>query len=97
MAKIVVKSEKLTPFGGIFPIMEHFDALLSQAIGSTLGLRCKSSGCQYSEIVSGSCGLHGLFLSVFCAGAGKLYRRSGRQKRAKIKKLLVSQQITFLP
>ena len=24
MAKIAIKSEKLTPFGGIFPIMEHF-------------------------------------------------------------------------
>ena len=24
MAKIQIKSEKLTPFGGIFPIMEQF-------------------------------------------------------------------------
>lgn len=24
MAKIAIKSEILTPFGGIFPIMEHF-------------------------------------------------------------------------
>ena len=23
MAKVAIKSEKLTPFGGIFPIMEH--------------------------------------------------------------------------
>ena len=28
MAKIQIKSEKLTPFGGIFSIMEQFDALL---------------------------------------------------------------------
>jgi len=33
MAKVQIKSEKLTPFGGIFPIMEHFDALWAQTIG----------------------------------------------------------------
>ena len=49
MAKIAIKSEKLTPFGGIFPIMEHFDALLSQTIDSTLGLRCKSSGSLHTD------------------------------------------------
>ena len=27
MAKVQIKSEKLTPFGGIFSIMEQFDAL----------------------------------------------------------------------
>ena len=40
MAKIQIKSEKLTPFGGFFFIMEQFDALLAQTIDSTLGLRC---------------------------------------------------------
>lgn len=30
MAKIQIKSEKVTPFGGIFAIMEQFDALLSK-------------------------------------------------------------------
>ena len=49
MAKVQIKSEKLTPFGGIFPIMEQFDALLAQAIDSTLGMRCKWYGYQYSE------------------------------------------------
>ena len=34
MAKIQIKSEKLTPFGGIFSIMEQFDALLAQTIDS---------------------------------------------------------------
>ncbi|MEH2846986.1 hypothetical protein [Segatella copri] len=38
MAKVQIKSEKLTPFGGIFSIMEQFDALLAQTIDSTLGL-----------------------------------------------------------
>ena len=42
MAKIQIKSEKLTPFGGIFSIMEQFDSTLSSVIDSTLGLRFKS-------------------------------------------------------
>ena len=33
MAKIQIKSEKLTPFGGIFSIMEKFDSMLSPVIG----------------------------------------------------------------
>ena len=37
--KIQIKSEKLTPFGGISSIMEQFDALLAQTIDSTL-VRC---------------------------------------------------------
>ena len=40
MAKIQIKSEKLTPFGGIFSIMEQFDSTLSSVIDSTLSLRC---------------------------------------------------------
>ena len=51
MTKIAIKSEKLTPFGGIFTIMEHFSSLLSSTIDSTLGLRCKLYGYQYSEII----------------------------------------------
>ena len=51
MAKVQIKSEKLTPFGGIFSIMEQFDALLAQTIDSTLGLRCTMFGYQYSEIL----------------------------------------------
>ena len=51
MAKIQIKSEKLTPFGGFFSIMEQFDALLAQTIDSTLGFRCTMFGYQYSEIL----------------------------------------------
>ena len=51
MAKVQIKSEKLTPFGGIFSIMEQFDALLAQTIDSSLGLRCTMFGYQYSEIL----------------------------------------------
>ena len=36
MAKIQIKSEKLTPFGGIFSGMEQFDSILSSVIDSTL-------------------------------------------------------------
>ncbi|MFR7600054.1 MAG: hypothetical protein ACLUV4_09710, partial [Prevotella sp.] len=44
MANVQIKSEKLTPFGGIFPIMQQFAVLLEdQTIDSTLGLRYKKS------------------------------------------------------
>ena len=42
MAKIQIKSEKLTPFGGIFSIMEQFDSMLSPIIDQALGQRCRS-------------------------------------------------------
>ena len=63
MAKIAIKSEKLTPFGGIFSIMEQFDSRLSSVIGTTLGLRCKQYGYQYSEIV------RSLMSAYFCGGS----------------------------
>lgn len=46
--KIQIKSEKLTPFGGISSIMEQFDALLAQTIDSTL-VRCYN--CTYTNFV----------------------------------------------
>ena len=49
MAKIQIKSEKLTPFGGIFSIMEQFDSTLSSVIDSALGLKCRSFGYQFIE------------------------------------------------
>ena len=55
MAKIQIKSERLTPFGGLFSIMEQFD--------STLGLRCRSFGYQYSEII------RSLMSIYFCGGS----------------------------
>ena len=42
MAKVQIKSEKLTPFGGIFSIMEQFDSMLSPIIDQTPGQRCRS-------------------------------------------------------
>ena len=35
----------------IFLVMEQFDSTLSSVIDSTLGLRCRSFGYQYSEII----------------------------------------------
>ena len=52
MAKVSIKSEKITPFGGIFSIMEQFDSMLSPIIDQALGQRCRSIiGYKYSEIV----------------------------------------------
>ena len=66
MAKLQIKSEKLTPFGGFFSIMEQFDALLAQTIDAILGLRCtmfeptlKSKAClkslYFTKIISDLC------------------------------------------
>lgn len=63
MAKISIKSDKLTPFGGIFSVMEQFDSMLSSVINSTLGLRCSSYGYQYSEII------RSLMSVYFCGGS----------------------------
>ena len=50
MAKIQIKSEKLTPFGGFFRVMEQFDSTLSSVIDSTLGLRCTSYIISYPTL-----------------------------------------------
>ena len=51
MVKVAIKSEKLSPFGGIFSIMEQFDSKLSSVIDSTLGMRCRLYG--YQLLLSG--------------------------------------------
>ena len=50
MAKISIKSEKITPFGGIFHVREQFSRFVGPVIDKVLGLRCTSYGYQYSEI-----------------------------------------------
>ena len=56
--------EGLTPFGGIFSIMEQFDSMLSLIIDHTLGQRCRSIiGYQYSEIVRSPMSVY------FCGGS----------------------------
>ena len=58
MVKVAIKSEKLSPFGGIFSIMELFDSNLSSVIDSTLGMRCRLYGYQYSEIIRSLMSVH---------------------------------------
>ncbi len=56
MAKVSIKSEKITPFGRIFHVRELFSRYIGPVIDKVLGLRCTSYGYQYSEIaVSLSC------------------------------------------
>jgi len=50
MAKVSIKSEKITPFGGIFQVREEFSRFVGPVIDKVLGLRCTSFGYQYSEI-----------------------------------------------
>ena len=62
MAKVSIKSEKITPFGGIFPVREQFSRFVGPVIDKVLGLRCTSYGYQYSEIVGSLSSVY------FCGG-----------------------------
>ena len=64
MAKVQIKSEKITPFGGIFHVRELFSRYVGPVLDKVLGLRCTSYGYQYSEIV-------GSLSSVYFCGGGK--------------------------
>ena len=50
MANISIKSQKITPFGGIFQVMEKIDRYIGPVIDGGLGLLCTTFGYQYSEI-----------------------------------------------
>ena len=63
MAKIQIKSEKLTPFGGIIHVMDLFERHLSHIIDETLGKRSVSIGYDYSEII------RSLMCVCFCGGS----------------------------
>ena len=62
MAKVQQKSEKITPFGGIYYVRELFSRYIGPVIDEVLGLRCTSYGYQYSEIVGSLSGVY------FCGG-----------------------------
>ena len=62
MAKVQIKSEKITPFGGIFHVRELFSRFAGPVIDKVLGLRCTSYGYQYSEIVGSLSSVY------FCGG-----------------------------
>ena len=62
MAKVSIKSEKITPFGGIFHVREQFSRFVGPVIDKVLGLRCTSYGYQYSEITGSLSSVY------FCGG-----------------------------
>ena len=62
MAKVQIKSEKITPFGGIFHVREQFSRFVGPVIDKVLGLRCTSYGYQYSEIAGSLASVY------FCGG-----------------------------
>ena len=67
MAKVQIKSEKLTLLEDFFSIMELYDALLAQTIDSTLRLRCTLYGYQYSEII------RSLMCVYLCGGKERIF------------------------
>ena len=62
MEKIQIKSEKITPFGGIFHVRELSSRYVGSVIDKVLGLRCTSYGYQYSEIAGSLSSVY------FCGG-----------------------------
>ena len=50
MAKVNIKSEKITPFGGIFPVMDKFTKLLGPVIDKSIGDRYMPYGYLYITI-----------------------------------------------
>jgi hypothetical protein len=62
MVKVSTKSEKITPFGGIFHVREHFSRFVGPIIDKVLGIRCTSFGYQYCEIVGSLSSVY------FCGG-----------------------------
>ena len=49
MAKIAIKTEKITPFGGIFRVMEIFSKILVPVIEEVPGRRCKLVGVRNKQ------------------------------------------------
>lgn len=62
MAKLIIKSDKIMPFGGIFSILRQFKPIES-LIDAELGLRSKKIGYQYSEII------RTMMCNCFCGGS----------------------------
>ena len=50
MAMVSMKSEKITPFGGIFHVRDHFSRFVGPVIDKVLGHRCKSFGYQSARL-----------------------------------------------
>ena len=62
IAKVSIKSEIITPFGGLFHVRELFFRYVGPVINEMLGLRCTSYGYQYSEIAGSLSSVY------FCGG-----------------------------
>ena len=62
MAKVSIKYEKITLFGGIFHVRELFSRFVGPVIDKVLGLRCTSFGYQYGEIAGSLASVY------FCGG-----------------------------
>ena len=50
VAKVQIKSEKITPFGGKFHVRVHFPRFVDPVIDKLLGLRCSSFGYQSARL-----------------------------------------------
>ena len=62
MAKVQIKSDKYTPFGGFFFVANEFKRHIMPHIDEYLGIRCKMKGYQYSDILLAMVG------NFFCGG-----------------------------
>ena len=62
MAKVQIKSERITPFGVIFHVREQLSRYVGPVIDKVLGLRCTSFGYQYGEIAGSLASVY------FCGG-----------------------------
>lgn len=51
MAKVQIKTDKLTPFGGLFFVADQFKRQIMPFIDEYLGMRSRLVGYQYSEIM----------------------------------------------
>lgn len=47
LVKVSIKSDKVTPFSGIFFVMDAFSSILGSTIDDSLGIRCKNYGYQF--------------------------------------------------
>ena len=65
MAKVQIKSERITPFGGIFHVREQFSRYVGPVIDKGLGLRCTSFGYQYGEIVGSLSSVYFYLLNIY--------------------------------
>ena len=63
MAKVQIKSEKLTPFGGIFSIMEQFDSILSSGLSDNSVMRGRLDAIRTLKGLVADLRLHSNFTS----------------------------------